>query len=633
MLIPAPNAASVELRYAPLLHRDRFAPASWPRAPFHKAAGRPGWWEIDIGALGLVDGEYEYEFVLDGDADQPVTDPFAEEIVRFGGYRGLFRIRDGRRWRVPFSWDDELPDGLRLPDNNRIVIYEMPMRWMASADDVRQIGLGTFERAIFERLDELADLGVNAIELLPVQDSPDTLNWGYGTRFFFVPDIDMGGPVDLKLFVKRCHQRGIRVILDVVMNHATGCPLERLAFDWYFLNRPQDEPGREHDWGGRCFRYRTPAPDGSFVAREFHYRMADFWIRESRIDGFRIDEFKGIDNWDFIRDFRNRAWASFRAMFPDRPFIVIAEDSWRRAKAVHDGVTDAIWNFAWRDEARRRLRGGIDTRWGEPSRRRRIEAMVRGVALWDDLGRAFRDGFSDLAQAVNYITSHDVENEGEQRFMNEALGGLLRIRGLGDGSVEQVRRVLADPSPSPEVRAAVGEAFDRARGGFALLMTSVGIPMLLAGEEFADVHDLEHGNWRLKMSDPVDWNRARRPAHAAFRAAVRDLILLRTEHESLRRNETVFFHAHPGIDDDDGPRVFAYARTAGRPLGQDGQVVVIANAGSQDFPVYDLPWPWPDAGRVRERGGPANGAPIRVRSHDGWTSLSLAPFQVRVFTT
>ena len=145
-------------------------------------------------------------------------DPYAEEITRFSGYRGIFHIRGGHRVRLPFSWANELPpEG--LPQNNRLVIYELPMRWVDAGEDGlnRQVGLGTFDKAIFELLDQtIVPLGVNAIELLPVQDSPDTLNWGYGTRFFFAPDYDMGEAFDLKLFVLRCHQRGIRVLMDLV---------------------------------------------------------------------------------------------------------------------------------------------------------------------------------------------------------------------------------------------------------------------------------------------------------------------------------------------------------------------------------------------------------------------------------
>lgn len=265
---------------------------------------------------------------------------------------------------------DELPAGRTLPNNNEIVIYEMPLRWMASAapDYIRQIGLGDFDHVIFERLDELTELGINAIELLPVQDSPDTLSWGYGTRFFFAPDFDMGTPVDMKFFVKRCHQRGIRVILDVVMNHASDCPLAALADDWFFL-QSGDEEGERPSWGGRIFRHRREAPDGTYPAREFHYRMAEFWVREYHIDGFRIDEFKGIDHWEFVQTFRERAWAAHQQLFSNRPFLVIAEDSWRRAAAAQDRstnpngrkVVDAIWTFAFRDDARRLLRNPLHT--------------------------------------------------------------------------------------------------------------------------------------------------------------------------------------------------------------------------------------------------------------------------------
>ncbi|PLS78588.1 MAG: hypothetical protein CYG59_17725, partial [Chloroflexi bacterium] len=290
--LPAPYASTVDIRFAPLTARDHFNPTDWRREDLRRSPARDNYWEINLDALDLKDGDYEYEFILDGQQNAPIADPYAEEIVRFGGYRGLFRIRDGQRWRWPFSWDDELPANVQLPNNNQIVIYEMPLRWMSSPlEEIRQVSLGTFERVVFERLDQLMALGINAIELLPVQDSPDTLNWGYGSRFFFAPDFDMGTPIDLKFFVKFCHQRGIRVLLDVVMNHAKECPLEQLAGDWFFLRDSSEEPGRGENWGGRWFRYRQPAADGHYPAREFHYQMAEFWVREYHIDGFRIDEF------------------------------------------------------------------------------------------------------------------------------------------------------------------------------------------------------------------------------------------------------------------------------------------------------------------------------------------------------
>jgi 1,4-alpha-glucan branching enzyme len=637
--IPAPEAHRVVVRLAALAHRDRFDPTAWRHEPL-RASATAGYHEIDLHALDLPDGHYEYEFVVEGRAEDPVADPYAEEITRFGGYRGIFAIRGGRRYSQPFSWEDELPPGIRLPDNNELVIEEVPMRWMASpTEDIRQMGLGTFDRFVFERLEELAALGVNAIELLPAQDSPDTLNWGYGTRFFFAPDIDMGTPVDLKVLVKRCHQRGIRVILDVVMNHSRECPLERLAGDWFFLQDGSEEGGRP-GWGGRIFRYRRPAPDGHHPAREFHHQMAEYWVKEYRVDGFRIDEFKGIDHWEFVQAFRDRATTAHRELFPGRPFLVIAEDTWRRteitqARSGNPGgrqVVDAMWNFAFRDEARRLLTDRIHSDWGAPSRGDRIQALVSGCRTWDEYSKGFREGFTDLAQAVNYLTSHDVEAEGEQRLMNQLFGQILRQRELGSGTVEDVRGRIADMAGQPhDVRLAHQDALDRVGSAFALVLTSVGIPMFLAGEEFADVHDLDHGDWRLKMSDPVDWRRRDQPGHRELWGRVGDLVRLRASHEALQRNEVAFFYLHPSIDQGDGVRAFAYCRTAGRPLGSDGQVVVAANCGPHDFPKFDLPWPWLQLGQPLERGAPPRGTTLALRMTEPRATLSLAPFQVRVF--
>lgn len=630
--IPAPSASSVEVRVARLEDRDRFG----DRWQYHALArSADGWWQADVGSLGLADGVHEYEFVLDGDRAHPIPDPFATEITKFGGYRGLLRVQGGLDHLPPFDWSDELPDGVTLAPNNEIVIYEMPMRWM-EAEWERQVGLGTFEKAAFAHLDRLADMGINCIQLLPVQDSPDTLNWGYGTRFFFAPDIDMGTPVDLKWFVKKCHQRGIRVILDVVMNHARECALARLAAERYFIT-PSDEPGRGHDYGGQMFRYREKV-DGQHWAREFHFEMARHWIEEYRVDGFRIDEFKGIDNWEFIQQFGDAARGAFRGRFPDRPFIVIAEDSWTRPETTQDlptnpnrrKVVDAIWNFGFRDELRRLLLDDITTQWDQPPRRERIEAMVSGRA------------FDDLAQSVGYVTSHDVERDGERRFMNHVLTSLLRLAGEippdfpPEREFERVREVAEayriEPDGTDDVLDLYREALERVRSAHALLMTSVTIPMLLAGEEFADIHDTNHHVWQLKMSDPVDWYRQDYPGHRETAAAIRDLIWLRHGHPALHRNEVEFFHFHPEMDlsrADGGRRVFAYCRTAGAPLGSGGQVVVLANTGPHDYPQYGMPWPW---NGWSERGARA-GVGGLVGQGNGWADVSLAPFEVRVFET
>ena len=642
--VPAPGAEGVEIRLAPLLSRDEFDPDNWRCEELSPASNASGWYQLDLNSLDLSDGKYEYEYVVHRDGEEPVVaaDPFAEEITRFGGHRGMFRIRDGEQFRPPFSWDKELPEDRGLPTNDEIVIYELPLRWAAplSSDFKRDIPDGDFDHLLTEHLDDLAELGVNAIELLPIQDAPVNINWGYGTRFFFAPDLDFGGPIDAKFLVKACHRRGIRVLLDVVPNHATECPLEVLAGERFFLH-PDEDPERP-SWGGRRFDF-DESVDGYHPAREFIYRMAEFWISEYHVDGFRLDEYKGMAHPEFVQGFRDRAWAAHQDLFPDRPFIVIAEDSWGRTGIVHDRednpdgrkVVDSMWNFDFRDEARRLLRDDVDTELDEPSRSDRIRALISGDRTWDDMNREFEDGFGDLPKAVNYVTSHDMGQEGEQRLMNFIFGELVRERGLGDGSVDNVQYLIDQlVTASPEVRIdAHVEAADRVRGAFALLLTSVGIPMFLTGEEFGDVHDLDYTDWQLKMEDPVHWPRREYPGHDALRASVRDLIQLRTSTEALQRNEIDLFYTHPSIDDDDGARVFAYCRSGGRSLGSHDQVVVVANCGEQQFDEYDLPWEWTDTERIVERGEPLRGSSPEFAPDQQRATLSLSPFQVRVFRT
>lgn len=633
--IPGPALAGVAIRFALLSDRDDFAPAAWPQHPLSPSAAFPGWWEFDLDGLGLSDGCYEYEFVVNGVA---VPDPYADVITRFGGYRGLFTIAAGTRIARPFDWGNEFPPGVVLPQNNKIVIYEMPIKWMSSdpGEGAQLVELGTFDKVIFEHLDDLAAAGLNCIELLPVEDSPQTLNWGYGTRFFFAPDYDVGNPVDAKFFIKCCHQRGIRVFLDVVMNmFAPQCPLAALASQWY---HEASSAGRQ-DWGQDLFHFSSPSYGSYFAAREFLCEMAEFWVSEYHVDGYRIDDFKDINNWDFVQEFHDRATAESNSLFPGKPFLVVAEDTNRDFVATSSGpnnpggnkVVDSIWNFGYRDDVRNLLTNSISTNWGQPSRSLRVAHIISNDGVWNGLTQAFDPGYGDVACSVDYITSHDVADA--PRLMNVLLGPMMQAAGLGDGGMKNVENAVdgADSSSDPTLQATVQAALLRVFGAFAILMTSVGIPMFLAGEEFGDVHDMSYTDVNEKQQDPVQWNRAKFRGNAALYANVAKLIQLRVSHPALQRNEVEFFYFHPQFDDNVAPRVFAYCRTQGLPPGNSNQVVVIANMGPDSFPSYDIPgWRW-GASPLTEIGYP-NAAPA-YSGLAGALNLSLSPYSARVFTT
>jgi 1,4-alpha-glucan branching enzyme len=644
LAIPAPGAAGVTMRYARPTQRDEFNPSAWPSQVLVQDAANPGWWNIDLDAMALADGAYEYEFLLANNG-MPIPDPYADEITRFGGYRGVFRISGGTRIPQQFRWDDEFDRAHPLKQNNQIVIYELAVKLIANDPAERNplAELGTFEKLVFERLDYLVNLGINCIELLPIEDTSQTLNWGYGTRFYFAPDFDMGTPIDAKFFIKSCHQRGIRVILDVVMNfYSPTCPLNALSPVPGWFSVPSGTDGRQ-DFSQVLFRYNDPSYGNYFAAREFLYQMARYWVTEYHIDGFRIDDFADIRNWDFGQGFRQRASAASNASFPGKPFIVIAEDSTRNFAstdpAAYNGsaVVDAIWNFGYRDEIRLLALDQITTIFGQASRTQRVIHLLSRQGVWNpDFGNGHFDrGFADMACSVAYATSHDVADA--PRLMNTILGSILVEQGLGSGSIPNIRSIIDNPPADSRITGAISFALYRIFGVFTLLMTTVGIPMFYAGEEFADVHDLDNLDVNKKQQDPVQWVRAAYPGQAALLTGVTNLIRLRTQHPALQRNEIAFFYFHPQFDDNAGPRVFGYARTAGNAIGNSGQVIVLANMGAQKFPSYVVPnWPW--GGRALAEaatpGAPGPMPPPAPTFDAATNSLALAldAFQVRVFT-
>jgi hypothetical protein len=255
-----------------------------------------------------------------------------------------------------------------------------------------------------------------------------------------------------------------------------------------------------------------------------------------------------------------------------------------------------------------------------------------GTGVWDGLGNQLQPGFTDLAQTVDYLTSHDVQQIDAQRLMSVMVSDSFSLWSQTN-PIAGVRFLVDTLGRLPDPPLAYLTALDRVRAAFALLLTSVGIPMFLAGEEFGDVHDVDPSDWRLKMSDPVDWERGSAelyPAHGELRGRVADLIALRATQAVLQRDEIDFFHYHPTFDDWNGERVFAYCRTGGAPRGAAGQVVVVANCGAADYrDGYQLQWLW--AGVGQEHGGPLR-AEAAATVAGGRATVPLLPFDVRVFS-
>ncbi|MBE0614507.1 MAG: malto-oligosyltrehalose trehalohydrolase [Burkholderiales bacterium] len=143
---------------------------------------------------------------------------------------------------------------------------------------------GTFAAAI-ERLDYLAELGVTALEIMPVADFPGERNWGYDGVLPFAPDTAYGKPEDLKRLIEQAHLRGLMVFLDVVYNH--------FGPEGNYLNAyaPQFFNPKHHTPWGAAINFDA---DGSRTVRDFFIHNALYWIEEYRFDGLRLDAVHAI---------------------------------------------------------------------------------------------------------------------------------------------------------------------------------------------------------------------------------------------------------------------------------------------------------------------------------------------------
>jgi malto-oligosyltrehalose trehalohydrolase len=167
-----------------------------------------------------------------------------------------------------FVWTDGRWTGR---DREELVFYELHVGTFTPD--------GTF-RAVVHRLDHLADLGVTAVELMPVADFPGRWSWGYDGVLPFAPDSSYGRPEDLKALVQACHARGLAVLLDVVYNHFGP------EGNYLGLYAPQFFSARHRTPWGAAINLDGP---GSDTVRAFFRDNALFWLEEYHLDGLRLD--------------------------------------------------------------------------------------------------------------------------------------------------------------------------------------------------------------------------------------------------------------------------------------------------------------------------------------------------------
>lgn len=489
-----------------------------PARPIQMQPESDGYWTAYVAdaKAGL-----RYSYRLDGGVDRP--DPASH--FQPEGVHQSSAVVDHK-----FDWTDSSWNGRSRHD---LVIYELHIGTFSPT--------GTFEAAI-SYLDELVELGITAIELMPVAQFPGGRNWGYDGVHLFAPQNTYGGPDGLKRFVNACHQRGLAVILDVVFNHLGPEGNYLGEFAHYFTGR-----------------YRTPWGDAlnfdgkrSDEVRRFFIENALLWFSDYHIDGLRLDAVHAIFDQSarpFLQDLADVT--TELAELQNRRLILIAESNLNdprlvRPKAVGGCGLDAQWVDDFHHALHVTLTGEQAGYYSD----------FIGVR---DLIKSLRNGYVFSGQSSNYRGKH---------------------HGVCEPQLEPQQIVIAAQNHDQTGNRCFGERlsqlvdFESLKLAAGLVCLSPYMPLLFMGEEYGETspflyfvshsdpnlvaavrrgrkRDFAHFEWQQDPPDPQDENtfnasclqhqqKSKQP-HQSLRDLYQTLLRLRRELPALqtRRRESI----------------------------------------------------------------------------------------------
>lgn len=495
-------------------------------------------WAPQSRTVALACNERHYDMIPNGDGTWTLSAPFLSHGTDYaflidgqGPYpdpRSPWQpdgVHGNSRWveHERFAWNDS---GWQPPPLSAAIIYELHIGTFTPE--------GTFDGTI-AHLDNLVDLGITHVELMPVAAFSGSRGWGYDGVALFAPHHSYGQPEGLKRLVDACHQRGLAVLLDVVYNHLgpTGNYLGR--YGPYFTERYATPWGAAVNLDGAC----------SDPVRRFFIDNALMWMRDYHIDGLRIDAVHAFADTSAIH-FLEQLSAETRQLQAHlgRHLVLIAESDLNDPRVVRPPAAGGY---------------GIDAQWNEDFHHA-LHAVLTGErqGYYRDFGR-----LTDLAKVLNrglvYDGCYSVYRRRRHGRPVEGITGHSFVGCLQNH--DQVgNRALGDR---------MGQLIStgRLKIGATLLLTAPFIPMLFQGEEwgaktpflyFTDHQDPElaeavrQGRRREfvafgwvpeQIPDPqdpqtfsrskLDWREAQRPPHSDILQWYRALIQLRRRYPTL----------------------------------------------------------------------------------------------------
>ena len=527
---------------------------------------------------GMGEGAAYRYWVIGAGSSGFKRDPRARELGTFPAYPNCNCIVRS----APFPWHDA---GFNTPPFRDLILYQLHVGVFfgldAAGNDKRR-GVAKFVD-LLDRVEYLQDLGVNAIQLMPIQEFPSETSRGYNGLDLFSPEMDyhvsdsaeltrylikanrflaqrglapialadlQPGPNQLKCVIDIFHLHGMAVLFDLVLNHA-GPGFNDQSM-WFFDRQAFGDDNRslyftDHQLvGGRMFAFWNQD------VRQFLIDNASMCLEEYHIDGIRYDEVSEIERSGggrFCQDL-----TSTTAFV--RPRSIAIAEYWQsdRAAAVRPVPSGLGFDAAWGDRLRDGVRGAIGQ-------------MAGGASAFVNLGTLAESfdtpgGFNDSWRVVNFVENHDIVYDARQS----------RIARLADSS--NTRSWFAR---------------SRARVATGLLLVSRGLPMIFMGQEFLEDKpwhdDVKFHSHLFIYWDGLKSDRAMQD-HLRF---CRDWIWMRRLQPALR-SESLRVFAQNSID-----RVFAVHRWI---EGEGRDLVFIANL--QEFTRFNYRMGFPGEGRWRE---------------------------------
>ncbi|MCR9013813.1 alpha-amylase family glycosyl hydrolase [Aquiflexum gelatinilyticum] len=499
-----------------------------------------GYWAVHVDVANNGD---EYKFVLyNGDNKITKNDPYARKLTNSMGNSIVIDLRKDRE-----------EHHFQISSFNELVIYEMHIGTF-NRDGVENGGVGNFFSAV-QRLDYIRDLGINAIEIMPVMEFAGDESWGYNPAHPFAVESAYGGPEGLKYFIQEAHLRGIAVIMDVVYNHFGPSDIDIWQFDGW----------QENDLGGIYFyndyRAKTPwgenRPDyGRKEVRNYLRDNALMWLDDYQCDGLRFDATAVIryldsentnnkaeleEGYRFLQELNGE----IRDIFPHK--ILIAEDL-KADPVVTSGVMlnglgfHSQWGLGFANQIKRVLLELED-------KHRNLQLVVESLFF------AFNN---DVFQRVIFTESHDEVANGSSRLPEEIQPG--------DANGEYAKK--------------------KSTLGAIALLTAPGIPMLFQGQEF-----ISYGHF----SDTVGLDWERQSIFNGISGMYRDLIGMRNGRDEAMVGLTG--HLTETLHFNQDTLVLAYSRS--HADHRERPVIMVLNFSNQTFYNYKFGVPMGGKWRVK----------------------------------